>query len=86
MNDRIKQIKYSLLVLICSLQAQVTSSINGFVRNESNGEPLGYANVFIKETGMGPASAMDGYFIIGNVPAGKYEIAVSIIGYEMVTQ
>ena len=86
MNDRIKQIKYCLLVLAWSLQAQVTSSINGFVRDNSNGEPLGYANVFIKETGMGAASAMDGYFIIGNMPAGKYEIAVSIIGYEMVTQ
>ena len=68
------------------MQAQLTSSINGFVRDDSNGEPLGYANVFIKETGMGAASAMDGYFVISNVPAGKYEIAVSIIGYEMVTQ
>ncbi len=80
-----KLLRYSLIVLACSLQAQVTSSINGFVRDDSNGEPLGYANVFIKETGMGAASAMDGYFVISNVPAGKYEIAVSIIGYEMET-
>ena len=80
-----KLLRYSLIVLACSLQAQVASSINGFVRDDSNGEPLGYANVFIKETGMGAASAMDGYFVISNVPAGKYEIAVSIIGYEMET-
>ena len=81
-----KLLRYSLIVLACSLQAQVTSSINGFVRDDSNGEPLGYANVFIKETGMGAASAMDGYFVISNVPAGEYEIAVSIIGYEMETE
>ena len=81
-----KLLRYSLIVLACSLQAQVTSNINGFVRDDSNGEPLGYANVFIKETGMGAASAMDGYFVISNVPAGKYEIAVSIIGYEMVIE
>ena len=77
-----KLLRYSLIVLACSLQAQVTSNINGFVRDDSNGEPLGYANVFIKETGMGAASAMDGYFVISNVLAGRYEIAVSIIGYE----
>ena len=81
-----KLLRYSLIVLACSLQAQVTSNINGFVRDDSNGEPLGYANVFIKETGMGAASAMDGYFVISNVLAGRYEIAVSIIGYEMVTE
>ena len=81
-----KLLRYSLIVLACSLQAQVTSNINGFVRDDSNGEPLGYANVFIKETGMGAASAMDGYFVISNVPVGKYEIAVSIIGYEMVIE
>ncbi|MBH10948.1 MAG: hypothetical protein CMG74_11485 [Candidatus Marinimicrobia bacterium] len=86
MNNRKTQKKYSLLFLLCSLQAQATSSINGFVRDDSNGEPLGYANVFIKGTKMGTASSMDGYFVISNIPIGKYDIAVSIIGYEMITK
>ena len=85
-SKKIKSFKYIFWFFFCYVYAQETSSINGFVRDDSNGEPLGYANVFIKETGIGAASSMDGYFVISNVSAGKYEIAVSIIGYEMITK
>ena len=66
------------------LCAQV-STISGFVRDDASGEPLGYANVFIKDTNIGGATNMEGYFVITGVPAGEQEIAVSIIGFEMIT-
>jgi len=66
------------------LFAQV-STISGFVRDDASGEPLGYANVFIKDTNIGGATNMEGYFVITGVPAGEQEIAVSIIGFEMIT-
>ena len=65
--------------------AQETATISGFVRDEASGEPLGYANVFIKDTNIGGATNMEGYFVITNVPVGAREIAVSIIGFEMIT-
>ena len=78
--------KYSLLLFfIITVNAQEVSTISGFVRDDASGEPLGYANVFIKDTNIGGATNMEGYFVITNVPAGAREIAVSIIGFEMIT-
>ena len=61
--------------------AQNTSSINGFVRNNVNGEPISYANVFISNTSIGAATNRDGYFVISDIPLGEYEVNVSMIGY-----
>ena len=60
---------------------QNTSSINGFVRNDLNGEPISYANVFISNTSLGAATDRDGYFVISDIPSGTYEVNVSMIGY-----
>ncbi|SVB10833.1 uncharacterized protein METZ01_LOCUS163687, partial [marine metagenome] len=45
MMSKIRFFKYSLLVLVCCLKAQTTSSVNGFVRDDATGEPISYANV-----------------------------------------
>tara|TARA_X000001036_G_scaffold34843_2_gene28388 strand:+ start:1184 stop:3571 length:2388 start_codon:yes stop_codon:yes gene_type:complete len=63
------------------LLGQNTSSINGFVRNDLNGEPISYANVFISNTSLGAATDRDGYFVISDIPSGTYEVNVSMIGY-----
>ena len=54
------------------LFAQV-STISGFVRDDASGEPLGYANVFIKDSNIGGATNMEGDFVITGVPAGEQE-------------
>ena len=81
-----KLLKYIIVSSFLYLNAQSTVSISGFVRDDENGEPLGYANIFIKENAIGPSSSMDGYFVVNNVPLGEKTIAVSIIGYEMVSK
>ncbi|MBM3315505.1 carboxypeptidase-like regulatory domain-containing protein, partial [candidate division WOR-3 bacterium] len=48
--------------------------MNGFVRDASNGEPLAYANVYLDGTSLGAATSERGYFYIGQVPAGRYEL------------
>jgi hypothetical protein len=57
-------------------------AVNGFVRDASSGEPLAYANVFLDKTDFGSATNDKGYFYIGSVPAGKYELVASYVGYE----
>ena len=81
-----KQLKYVILTSFLYLNAQSTVSISGFIRDDANGEPLAYTNVFIKENSIGSSSSMDGYFVINNVPLGEITIAASIIGYEMVSK
>lgn len=68
------------------MSAQSNPSISGFIREDATGEPLSYVNVFLKGTFLGTATRLDGYYVIPSVPPGKYEIVVSIIGYENVSQ
>ncbi len=74
------------LIFIFVLQAQDFGTISGFVRDEATGEPLSYANVFIKDTNKGGITNLDGYFVLTQIPADSGEIVVSIIGFAMVTQ
>ncbi|MEC9448221.1 MAG: carboxypeptidase-like regulatory domain-containing protein, partial [Candidatus Neomarinimicrobiota bacterium] len=59
------------------------STISGFVRNDATGEPISYANIFLGETSLGSASNIDGYFVITNVPPGKYQLLASMIGFKI---
>ena len=71
----------TIVVSLTFLSAQSTSSINGFIRNDVNGEPISYANVFISNTLLGAATNRDGYFVISDIPSGIHEVNVSMIGY-----
>ncbi len=77
----LRSIKVIIFISLTFLVAQNTSSINGFVRNNANGEPISYANVFISNTSIGAATNRDGYFVISDIPLGEYEVNVSMIGY-----
>ncbi|MBN2090861.1 TonB-dependent receptor [candidate division KSB1 bacterium] len=80
----------SLLVVVLFLFAfgnanARTGSISGRVTDIETGNGLPGANVFLKGTSIGTASNIDGYYIISNVPPGKYEVIVRYIGYETLT-
>lgn len=79
-------VKSIFLIYVLSKSALVASSINGFVRDTKNGEPISYANVFLNNTALGAATNRDGYFVISKVPVGKYELNISMIGYEIFKQ
>ena len=72
-----------IFLLLLSASTLFSQSINGFVREESSGEPISYANVFLSNTAFGAATSRDGYFVITDVPKGEYEFNVSMIGYSI---
>ena len=72
-----------IFLLFLSASTLFSQSINGFVREESSGEPISYANVFLSNTAFGAATSRDGYFVITDVPKGEYEFNVSMIGYSI---
>ena len=70
------------LLFLFSLSGLLFSqSINGFVREESSGEPISYANIFLENTSLGAATNRDGYFVISDIPMGSYTLNASMIGY-----
>ncbi len=74
-----------LLLLTSLLIAGTTGKLAGTVNNAETGKPLTGANVFIEGTRLGAATDLDGDYYILNVPAGRYTITVSSMGYQSVT-
>ena len=75
------------IFFILAINAQQTSTISGFVRDNATGEPLSYVNVFvvIGDSYKGSATNQDGYYVISNLFPGEYNVNASIIGYKMTT-
>ena len=71
------------IILIFLYNNLFAQSVNGFIRESSSGEPISYANVFLSNTALGVASSRDGYFVISDIPPGKYQINVTMIGYSI---
>ncbi len=57
-------------------------SLSGFVKDATNGETLITVNVFLKDTGIGTVTNRSGYYIIPRLPAGKWTVVFTYIGYE----
>ena len=77
---------YIIIFFSSYLFSQGLSSISGFVRDDTSGEPISYANVFLSNSTLGAATNQDGYFVISNIPVGKYEVNTTMIGYGIFKQ
>ena len=80
------KIKYILttlfLILFLSKSLLFAGTIKGFITDKEKGIPLIGANIFLESTTIGAASDEDGKFLITNVASGKYQVIISMIGYE----
>ena len=56
-----------------------SGGISGTIFDE-NGDPLPFASIYIKETGQGAATNLDGYYEI-SLPPGPYQIFFQYLGY-----
>ncbi len=74
------QVMVFLLISTLMLFAQ-EGEISGTVTDQSTGEALIGANVFLEGTTLGSATDQNGRFQIERVPAGTYTLTVSYIGY-----
>jgi len=78
-----KIITFFLIIFIFSVQlkAQEKYTISGYIKDESNGEYLIGANVYIKETLKGVSTNQYGFFSL-TIDKGKHVIVASYISYE----
>lgn len=66
-------------------QANLFGTLSGVIVDQSTKETIIGANVLIVGTEIGTSTDFDGFFALNNVPAGKYTIQISYIGYENMT-
>jgi hypothetical protein len=64
----------------CIVHAQ---SVSGIITEATTNSPLESANVFLANSSIGDVSDKDGFYEIENIPFGKYDVIVSVIGYEI---
>lgn len=77
--------KYYLFILAALLSsaamAQTTGTIKGVITDATTGEGVIGANVYLPALGLGSSTGLDGDFIISKIPAGKYDLTITSIGY-----
>lgn len=74
---------FTLSLLVCATaSAQKGGSVRGNVFDKDTGEPMIFINVLLKGTDIGTTTDVDGFFSIGGIPAGKYTMLVTSIGYD----
>jgi hypothetical protein len=73
--------------LFCFLaEAQNTGTLKGFLYEKENGEPVPFANVFFKGTGIGANTDLNGFFNISRIPPGAYTILVTSLGFDTIRE
>ena len=73
-----------LMLVLCAQNTHVAFGqgvIEGYVYEESTGDPLPGANIVIEGTTQGAASGANGFYRINNVDAGTWQLLISSIGY-----
>jgi hypothetical protein len=71
-----------LLFPILLLSQNTQSTISGFIYEESNGEAIIGANVFIEGLPIGSATNHSGYYVIPEVPPGIHVLLFEYLGYK----
>jgi outer membrane receptor protein involved in Fe transport len=72
----------ALVVVTSIVFAGTTGKIAGTVRDAQSGEPLPSVNIVLEGTMIGAATNAEGYFVILNIPPGRYRIVATLVGYK----
>lgn len=77
---------FGLLLAANSVFGGVTGKISGVVEDSETFEPVVGATVRIVGLNLATQTDIDGEYFIINVPSGKYDIAISSVGYETIVK
>ncbi len=72
-----------LVSLFCSYTAVAQITLSGVVRDSLTRQPLPFASVFLANTTRGTTTDVEGRYTLVGVPAGRYELAATYLGYQL---
>ncbi|BAU52597.1 carboxypeptidase regulatory-like domain-containing protein [Mucilaginibacter gotjawali] len=75
-----------LLLLILPLGSFAQVTIAGRVINQADKKPVANASVFLSNSSVGSKSTDDGKFNLSRVKPGKYDLVITVIGFETYRQ
>ena len=71
----------SLIFLFSTFTISLSSTVKGTIVDDTD-NPIAGANVYLIGTVLGDASDENGQFRISNIPEGKFNLSISVIGFE----
>ncbi len=77
-----------LFLTVCwlsSLYAGITGTISGKIRDKETSTVLPGAAIIVEGTTIGAMADKTGFYMIHNLPAGTYDVSISMIGYSKLT-
>ncbi len=79
--------KYLLIIFFLGITLSINAQklLRGKLIASDSKKPIAGASVFLSNTSIGTVSSDDGSFIINSFPEGRYDLVVSILGYETKT-
>jgi len=82
---KLKKITLLFITFTSLLFAQEKATISGIIKDESNGETLFGASVFLKNTSIGVLTNEYGFYSI-SAPKGAYTLIISYLGYNSISK
>ena len=74
--------KLTVFFFLLTLTAYAQNSLRGQVINDADEQPVPFCSVFLANTTKGTTADSTGQFVLANVPAGRFELVVSSVGFE----
>jgi outer membrane receptor for ferrienterochelin and colicins len=74
---------FSLVAICYGVHAQ-RASLSGTISSE--GSPVEFANVFLKEAELGSSANTEGEYTVNDIPAGTYTVQVSAVGFVPISE
>ncbi|MDB5155128.1 MAG: hypothetical protein JWR54_3879, partial [Mucilaginibacter sp.] len=69
-------------IVLLPLECFAQFNISGRILNQADSKPIANSNVFLSNATIGSKTADNGTFTLHNIKPGKYELIVSIVGFE----
>lgn len=80
-----KNIFFSLVVIVSITSGYSQNNLTGKITSKNTGEPV-LATIYIHQLEKGTDSDFDGNYELKNIPNGNFEVIVSAMGYNSLTQ
>jgi hypothetical protein len=77
---------FIFICLFCYVSVLAQSVITGRVISHADKKPVANASIFLSNTTIGNETEGDGTFMLKNIRSGKFDIIVSVIGFETYSQ
>jgi CarboxypepD_reg-like domain len=72
-------------LLLCSVFSNAQKTLIGTILSKDSKMPIASASIFLSNTSIGTISRDNGDFVLQPFPEGRFDLVVSIIGYETYT-